>query len=243
MPCPCQVLGPRQRPRRQGDGIVHVRRVCAQLVELLPNRDLRGAPKNMENRSNASSNGEPAAKAGSVTSNAATGGSVPASTAPKAPESGPDTALGPQLVEIIDHAEHEIAEVDVAAVCCRQGRLAAVAALRRSARTGGSGVMWHLRRQHHLAGPALDRADRRNVCAAHGFSPVGFDGSARRFGPRNQIAHGARNDSEIPGNPHRPSGNSRSNFLRVTDMPLPPRAGLHAFGGFTKRRLRGARLQ
>ena len=41
------------------------------------------------------SNGEPAAKAGSATSNAATAGTAPASMAPKAPGSGPDTASSP----------------------------------------------------------------------------------------------------------------------------------------------------
>jgi Transposase DDE domain len=59
------------------------------------NRPKSGAPKNIENPSDAPSNGEPAAKAASVTSNAAMAGTVPASTGPKAPESGPDTASWP----------------------------------------------------------------------------------------------------------------------------------------------------
>lgn len=65
-------------------------------MEPLPNRDLRErAPKDIENPSNCIVKWRPGSEAASVTSNAATAGTVPASTAPKTPESGPDTASWP----------------------------------------------------------------------------------------------------------------------------------------------------
>ena len=86
---------PRLR-RSQGRPAAHRPR-CQQRGDPPQRQTVRSAsvPKNIEKPSAASSNGEPAAKAGSVTSNAATAGTVPASTAPKAPGSGPDTASSP----------------------------------------------------------------------------------------------------------------------------------------------------
>jgi hypothetical protein len=52
-------------------------------------------PRNTDQCSGERSNGEPEAKAGSAPSNADTAGTAPASTAPRAPGSGPDTASWP----------------------------------------------------------------------------------------------------------------------------------------------------